>query len=330
MNTTMKRRAVVLAVAAALALTGCASDDDATPSASPTSTDGSSAAPTADAPAEPSAQDLAALDAVTLEGADGAELAAGKEPTVVFEPGLTVAAPVAKVVSEGDGAALEDGQKLSLHLVRASGADASVLSTNYGAATENVVLGETPLFPVLADALAGATVGSRLVFISPVTGTDGATTTEVMAIEVMEARTVPTRAEGTAVEPEAGLPTVTLDDTGKPSVTIPEGYEAPSELVVQPLIKGDGPKLTAENTIRAHYAGYTLDGEQFEASWDSGTPASFPLTGVIQGWTQGLTGQTVGSQVLLVIPKDLAYGANEGHELQDETLVFVVDILDAD
>ncbi|MEK8228164.1 FKBP-type peptidyl-prolyl cis-trans isomerase [Oerskovia sp. M15] len=87
--------------------------------------------------------------------------------------------------------------------------------------------------------------------------------------------------------------------------------------------------MTADQTIIAHYAGYKLDGEQFEASWDAGTPATFPLTGVIAGWTQGLAGQTVGSQVLLVIPPSLGYGASEGHELQNETLVFVVDILAA-
>jgi peptidylprolyl isomerase len=328
-NTTMKRRAVVLAVAAALALTGCASDDDATPSAS-TTTETPADAPTTEAPAEPTAEDLAALESVKLEGPDGAELAAGTEPTVVFEPEVTVTAPVAKVFSEGDGDVVEDGQKLSIQLVRTSGADASVLSTTYGATPEEIVLGDTTVFKALTEALSGATIGSRIVFLSPVEGAEGAATTEVMALEITGARSVPTRAQGTAVEPEAGLPTVTLDDTGKPSIKIPEGYEAATELVVQPLIEGDGPEVTADQSVTAHYTGMLLDGTVFDSSWDRGTPADFPLSGVIPGWTEGLTGQKVGSQVLLVIPADKGYGDQASESIPaNSTLVFVVDILDA-
>ena len=57
-----------------------------------------------------------------------------------------------------------------------------------------------------------------------------------------------------------------------------------------------------------------------------GKKATFPLTGVIKGWTQGLTGKTVGSRVLLVVPKDLAYG-DQGQGDAKGDLVFVVDIL---
>ena len=57
-----------------------------------------------------------------------------------------------------------------------------------------------------------------------------------------------------------------------------------------------------------NYTGWLWDGTQFDSSWDRGEPATFALTGVIAGWTQGLVGQTVGSQVLLVIPPDLGYG----------------------
>lgn len=328
MNTTLNRRAVVLAVAAALALTGCASDDTPEPAASETTS--SSSDPTTEAPAEPSAEDLAALESVSLEGKDGAELTAGAEPTVVFEPELAVTAPVAKVVSEGDGAPVEEGQKLSLELVRVSGKDASVLSTSYGAAPQALTLGDETVFPALTQALTGTSVGARLVFLSPVQDAEGAPVTEIMALEIVDARDVPTRAEGTAVEPEAGLPTVTLDDTGKPSVTIPEGYEAPTELVVQPLIEGDGPEVTAEQSVTAHYTGWLLDGTVFDSSWDRGAPADFSLTGVIPGWTEGLAGQKVGSQVLLVIPADKAYGeAGQGEIPGGATLVFVVDILDA-
>ncbi|MNI43494.1 FKBP-type peptidyl-prolyl cis-trans isomerase FkpA precursor [compost metagenome] len=68
------------------------------------------------------------------------------------------------------------------------------------------------------------------------------------------------------------------------------------------------------------------DGKKFDSSFDRGEPTSFPLSGVIKGWTQGLEGKTVGSRVLLVIPQDLAYGEAGQGEAKGH-LVFVVDIL---
>ena len=71
------------------------------------------------------------------------------------------------------------------------------------------------------------------------------------------------------------------------------------------------------------------DGTVFDSSWENGAPASFQTTGVVDGFRQALEGQTVGSQVLVVIPP--ALGLRRGrlveHELAGETLVFVVDIL---
>ena len=69
------------------------------------------------------------------------------------------------------------------------------------------------------------------------------------------------------------------------------------------------------------------DGSVFDSSWDRGQPAAFPTNGVVAGFQQALEGQQVGSQVLVVIPPAAGYGAQEGSELQNETLVFVVDIL---
>ncbi|WP_116948709.1 FKBP-type peptidyl-prolyl cis-trans isomerase [Jiangella endophytica] len=67
----------------------------------------------------------------------------------------------------------------------------------------------------------------------------------------------------------------------------------------------------------------------FDNSYDRGSAASFSLNQVIDGWKEGLAGQTVGSRVLLSIPPDQGYGAQEGHDLQNDTLVFVVDIVDS-
>ena len=148
-------------------------------------------------------------------------------------------------------------------------------------------------------------------------------------------RTPLARATGDAVAPVDGQPTVTLAADGKPTITIPSGVAAPTSLVVQPLIKGTGPVVTAGQTISVHYTGVIYDGgKQFDSSWDRGQPADFVIGKgqVIPGWDEGLVGQTVGSQVLLVVPPDKGYGA-QGQSSAGikgtDTLVFVVDILDA-
>jgi FKBP-type peptidyl-prolyl cis-trans isomerase len=69
------------------------------------------------------------------------------------------------------------------------------------------------------------------------------------------------------------------------------------------------------------------DGSILESSWSSGTPSTFQLSGLIQGWQQGLPGAKVGGRRLLVIPPALGYGAMAGHPLEKDTLIFAVDII---
>ncbi len=71
---------------------------------------------------------------------------------------------------------------------------------------------------------------------------------------------------------------------------------------------GDGIKPAAEDTVVVHYKGTKLDGSVFDSSYDRGEPATFPLTGVIQGFSEGLQQVPAGSKVTLWIPGDLAYG----------------------
>jgi peptidylprolyl isomerase len=126
---------------------------------------------------------------------------------------------------------------------------------------------------------------------------------------------------------------VTLADDGAPTITVPD-TDPPAELIAQPLIEGEGAVVETGQTITVHYTGVLWDtGEVFDSSWESGSPASFPIGtgGVIPGWDKGLVGRTIGSQVLLVIPAADGYGATGSGESipPNATLVFVVDILDA-
>jgi peptidylprolyl isomerase len=120
---------------------------------------------------------------------------------------------------------------------------------------------------------------------------------------------------------------------GKPDVTIPEG-PPPSELVVEDLTEGDGPEAVAGQRVEVHYVGVAWStGEQFDASWDRGQPFGFALGAgqVISGWDQGVQGMRVGGRRRLTIPPHLAYGDQGagGVIAPGETLVFVVDLLDA-
>jgi peptidylprolyl isomerase len=70
------------------------------------------------------------------------------------------------------------------------------------------------------------------------------------------------------------------------------------------------------------------NGALIESSWNSGTPATYPLSQLIVGWQQGIPGMKVGGRRLLVVPPDLGYGAQgSGPVGPNETLVFVMDIV---
>lgn len=106
------------------------------------------------------------------------------------------------------------------------------------------------------------------------------------------------------------------------------GGPAPVELKSEDIVTGNGTEILPTSTLTVHY---TLmkwsSGEILESSWTSGQPATFPLSGVIAGWQQGLPGAKVGGSRLLVIPPSLGYGPMTGHPLEKETLIFVVDII---
>jgi peptidylprolyl isomerase len=310
---------VSAAVVSLLVLAGCGADSDS--AASPTPSESTSAAAEDATQPEATPEDVAALEGVTLEGEPGAE------PTLAFEQPFAVSAAVARVVTPGTGAALEEGQKLSMNFLQVNGEDGATLTTTYGQTPAELTLGDPQVFAALNEALAGQAVGVRLLFASP--GQDGGSS--IMAIEVADARSIPTRAEGTAVEPAAGLPVVTLAENGAPSIEPVDGA-APTELVVQPLITGTGPVVESGQNVTFQYSGWLWDGTPFDSSWENGSPFTTTIGAgqVIQGWDQGLVGQPVGSQVLLVIPPALGYGDTEqGSIPAGSTLVFVVDILDA-
>jgi FKBP-type peptidyl-prolyl cis-trans isomerase len=103
-----------------------------------------------------------------------------------------------------------------------------------------------------------------------------------------------------------------------------------SGLKYQVLKQGTGtvsPKAT--DTVKVHYHGTLLDGTVFDSSVERGEPISFPLNGVIPGWTEGLQLMKVGDKFRFEIPPNLAYGANSPSPKipPNSTLVFEVELL---
>ncbi len=116
--------------------------------------------------------------------------------------------------------------------------------------------------------------------------------------------------------------------SSKPEVKIPAG-PAPTELVIEDIIVGDGPQAVPGAVVNVHYVGVEHGtGAEFDSSWNRGQSIEFPLDGLIAGWQDGIPGMKVGGRRQLVIPPELAYGpAGTGHQLAGKTLVFVIDLL---
>lgn len=117
----------------------------------------------------------------------------------------------------------------------------------------------------------------------------------------------------------------------KPEVDFPEG-DAPTELVIDDIVEGDGQEAKAGDMAHVHYVGVAFSsGEEFDSSWNRGAPLAFPLGAgrVIQGWDQGIQGMKVGGRRRLTIPSHLAYGDRGagGVIAPGETLIFVCDLV---
>jgi len=179
---------------------------------------------------------------------------------------------------------------------------------------------------IFGAAVSCVPIGSRTVSTFPA-GTlgEGSPAYILVADSISE---LPTRAEGTEVAPVDGMPTVTFADNGAPTITVPSA-PAPTETRVENLRQGSGDVVNPGDTVIVQYTGVLYDGGTvFDSSWDKGAPTQFATTDVVPGFKQALEGQTVGSQVVAVIPPADGYGDQaKGSIPAGSTLVFVVDIL---
>ena len=251
-----------------------------------------------------------------------------------------------KTVIKGTGAAVTKSDAMAANFVLYFwDGTSNALKANTFTSNPTVIGGT--MLPGLETALIGQHVGSRVLAVIPSAegyGTSGnsqlgitGSTTLVFVIDVLKSYADTSSASGTHESDGGGtLPTVTAHTGTAPTVTVP-AHNPPSGLTTKTLIKGTGPKLVKGQYVIAQYTGYIWRTKKvFDSSWTSGSPFGFVLGAspeqVISGWDKGLAGQTVGSRVMLVIPPKDAYGSTGASQAGingTDTLVFVVDIIDA-
>ena len=252
----------------------------------------------------------------------------GKKPTVSFKTPMTVEDNSYVVLQKGDGAQIEDGDRVCSQGIAISVKDGSELASTWEKNTPDcstVVTSDTSqmtenYYKIFKSLKLNSTVAFG------VNDSNSSGTSYLMVLTLVSKSKEKATGEKVADIP-ADLPKVTLAKDGKPSIDM-NGYKGSDSLVSQDLIKGKGAVVKDTQSVMAHYTGWLLDGTQFDSSWDRGAPSDFSLSQVVSGWKKGLTGQKVGSQVLLVVPPSEGYGDKATGKIPaNATLYFVVDIL---
>jgi FKBP-type peptidyl-prolyl cis-trans isomerase FklB len=142
-----------------------------------------------------------------------------------------------------------------------------------------------------------------------------------LQVEVM-ARQQSMAQEAGATNRKAGEAFLAENKSKEGVVTLPSGLQ------YKILTAGTGPTPTAADTVTCNYRGTLINGKEFDSSYKRGQPVSFPVTGVIAGWTEALQKMPVGSKWQLFIPADLAYGdRGKGDIGPGETLIFEVELI---
>jgi peptidylprolyl isomerase len=239
-------------------------------------------------------------------------------PVLEFQNGLEYTKVQSEVLWQGAGDPLDPGDRILLDMYSVSLDSGVVLVNTFSDLPNMYYLARELVGQELYDVLVDERVGTRILHVTPpVEGYEGHGAVALL-VDVL-----PARAIGETQPRKEGIPEVELDLSGKPSVTVDDATEAPVGLEVATLILGSGAQVKPGSMIVANYHVVHYDtGEVFDSSWDDGEGPLKAQVGVGElplGLDQGLINRTEGSQILLIVPPELAYG--------EDTLVFVVDLL---
>ena len=327
----LRRPAAALLLIPVLAACGSSSDsgeDSASDAKATSSADASSTAP-------------AGLSEVTFEGGVGESLTATWHSEVEAPESTTVTTLV-----KGTGDEVADGDTVSAYLYLGNGTTQKDAFSDYDSGAPESLPNDGQLGDVFTQLFDGATYGSRVVAVttpSELFGASGASGNEQLGIGADDVLVV----VADLVEKAAVAPTPTDDKAhdaspdSQPKVNVDgdkvtgldwTGVDEPDLATpVQRLVlkEGTGAAVKASDTVTVNYFGETYQAnEPFDESYTK-TPLNSPLSGLIPGWSIGLTGVKVGSRVLLQIPPAYGYGAEgSGDSIPpNATLWFVIDVV---
>lgn len=285
-----------------------------------------------------------------VKGADGT--APGKSCAQLDVAGVPANAPKPQMPTEvkpvlektdlktGEGQEVQAGDTVTVNYIGVSCSTGKVFDSSWSrGAPATFPLGQ--VIPGWGQGIPGMKVGGQRQLVIPPALAYGATPPAGSGIEPNETLVfvvdlvsvgAPATTTTAALESAKDKPCVAANGIppvqGKPDVPVPVG-PPPTSLQTQDLVVGTGTEAKPGDTVTVQYVGVACStGKQFDASWDRGQPANFPLSQVIPGWQQGIPGMKEGGRRLLLIPPELAYGT-EGRPgiAPDESLVFVVDLV---
>lgn len=234
----------------------------------------------------------------------------GVRPILTIPPGYTVTETTERTLIEGDGAELVEGAAILLDYVAVDLTTGETVKDTYGGLPEIRTLSIEDLGEPLHGLLAGARVGARLERIE--LGTAADPDPHLLVVDVR-----PTRATGSPLTVDPLLPVVTVAEDGTPSVQVPT-TAPPTSVTTATLLKGTGPQVTAGQSVVIQLLAIRwADGAVVDSTWGV-APRAVALSD-LGGLSAGLVEQTVGSQVLVVVPPADGNGV--------DTLVYVVDVL---
>ncbi len=266
-----------------------------------------------------------------------------RTPKVTVPENFSVEKTTTKVLKQGTGGKLARGDLAKVAYVAYNGRTGKQFDTSYadGRMPLTVELTKDKALAGFIKALEGQRIGTRLLAaIPPIDGLGqeqaevGLKKSDTMVFYLRIVEKVSKAASGEEQALPADVPTVVVKG-GRPA-----GFEktasTPATLTESEahiVIRGTGAKVPKGGTVVAHYLGQVYpQGDVFDASWDRGAPATFPLTGVIPCWQNLLAGVPVGSRVVLECSAADAYRDSPppGSKIKPgDALLFVVDVLDA-
>lgn len=286
-----------------VALTGCSTSDSAD--------------------CERPAGDASLADLVSVSGDFGT-----KPDVSVYTP-FSQKSTASEDVIVGEGTAIEtDAQLVVLDISIFSGADGEELVS--GSTRPTLLTSLTDAFPGLSEGLRCATEGSRVVValapdgIAPQTAASLELAEGTSAVAVIDVRQVYlARANGADVfNSGLGLPSVIRATDGRPGVVVPDSA-APTDTVVETIKRGDGEVVTGDTPVRVNYTSVNWTTKALvQSTWDA-EPLALSFAADAPPFAASLTGHTVGSQVMVIVPGPDDSGA-------DSAVIYVVDILGVD